>query len=275
MSPLATLRALRHGPLRRLGPLWVAAGDVARFFLLRFGRSLGVSHHIGPYGPFKLSAYFAFSNFKAWGDRHNNGFQVLIETCRDAGCVFDVGGHVGLVTLPISQALRPGGQVVTFEPSTANLWFLRRHLELNAVDNVTVVDALVGDRPGEVTFHESDRPSAMNNQIAYRGAGREEPARRRQITLDAYCAETGWRPEIVKIDVEGAEVNVLAGARALLTRHRPLVFLSVHPTHLRAMGSSAEALAALIDDLGYTVEEIGGGPVTEFQLSEYVLRPRP
>ncbi|MDO8435324.1 MAG: hypothetical protein Q7S89_01440, partial [bacterium] len=64
------------------------------------------------------------------------------------------------------------------------------------------------------------------------------------------------------------------GAREMIQRHRPIIFLSVHPKHLAAIGLSLEVLAELIDSLEYNVFGHDGTPADVFALQEYILRPR-
>ena len=77
----------------------------------------------------------------------------------------------------------------------------------------------------------------------------------RTVRLDDYCAEHGLAPAAVKIDVEGAELAVLAGARETLARHRPVVFLSTHGPDVHA------ASLGFLRGLGYRVAPILGGDV--------------
>lgn len=270
---LRTLRQLRHGPLARLEPIWLPLGRLARWTLARLPRST-VAQHIGPFGPFRLDSHFAFSDFASWGDGHNNGFVVMVESCRDKSCVLDIGGHIGLVTLPVSRVLAPGGQVVTFEPGAANLEYLRFHLRENAIDNVEIVDALVGDSDGTVTFYEQAGATGQNSVVVKKNAETYSRVERPQVTLDGFCAARDLRPEIIKIDVEGAELAVLRGAREMLCRDRPLLFLSVHPTELGLLGETIEDLVREIDDLGYVCREIDGTPVKQFRLAEYLMLPK-
>lgn len=74
--------------------------------------------------------------------------------------------------------------------------------------------------------------------------------------------------------LKGAEIGVLEGARETLARHRPEIYLSVHPAELGLMGQSPEALARLIEGLGYDCRDIDGKAVATFRLDEYVLTPR-
>ncbi len=275
MTLVATLRSLRHGPLRGLGPLWVALGQVYRgsVRLLPLGGS--TEQHIGAYGPFRMNARFAFSDFANWGGRHNNGFEACIEACRGRRCVLDVGAHIGLVALPLSQVMAETGRVYAFEPADANRRCLEEHLKLNRIENVEVVDALVGDEAREgVPFFQQSQPTGMNSVAAPILDASYRESRRRQVTLDGFCRDRGLAPEVIKIDVEGGEIGVLEGARETLGRCRPLVFLSVHPKHLTALGQSCDQLARLIDELDYDCRDMAGRDVAEFRLEEYLLEPR-
>jgi FkbM family methyltransferase len=273
MNAIATLRRWRHGRLKALGPLWTLLGRGYRL-ARRAWPGKPVTQRIGPYGPFLLQPEFAFSNFENWGGAHNSGFAACIEACRGKSCVFDVGGHIGLVTLPMSRAVAPAGRVHTFEPAAVNARILRRHLADNRIDNVEVIESLVGRSDEEqVDFFEDREASGMNALAVKRDEHRYERTRRRQLSLDSFCSSRGLSPEVIKIDVEGAEVQVLQGARETLRRCRPRIYLSVHPAHLKLLGSSTDDLLALIESSGYACREIGGSPVQTFRLDEYLLLP--
>ena len=79
---------------------------------------------------------------------------------------------------------------------------------------------------------------------------------------------------IIKIDVEGAEVLVLQGGQEIIKRCHPVIFLSVHPRRLDVLGSSVQELARLVDGLGYQAFEIKGTLARALHFGEYVLRPR-
>ena len=236
---------------------------------------------IGPYGPFRLVAEFAFSDFANWGRAHNKGFRACIEACRDKTCVLDVGAHVGLVTLPAASVVAKGGRVHAFEPAATNARILRRHLHLNDVKNVEVFQSLVGAQDGgQVAFFESAGPHGQNSivlkdgdKLASEWGGYAETARP-QVSLDSHCERLKLAPEVIKIDVEGGELGVLRGARAVLARCQPLLFLSVHPREIQLTGESLDALRALLDEIGYEARDLEGHPVAEFRLDEYVVSPR-
>ncbi|MEK9832638.1 MAG: FkbM family methyltransferase [Rhodospirillaceae bacterium] len=274
MSVVAALRRLRHGPLRFLSPVWTPLGNLYRGWLARSGSSYTVNHQIGSYGPFRLSGEFAFSDFGNWGGAHNSGFEFCIEASRGKKCVLDIGAHIGLVALPLSQVVAPGGRVFAFEPAQANRETLLRHLEINGIGNVEVIDRLVGDADvPDILLYEHDGVSGMNTRAPVKDGDAYRETRHGQCSLDAFCRERGIRPDVIKIDVEGAEFAVLEGARDILAEARPLLVVSVHPQHLAALGRDANELHALAAASGYTVSDTDGNPVETFQLDEYVLQP--
>lgn len=144
------------------------------------------------------------------------------ETVERGFVVFDIGAHVGFYTLLASVLVGPEGRVVAFEALPRNLRYLRAHLALNGVNNVSVVGAAVSDVDAEVCFDEG--PGHSMAHIA--GAGSLKVA---SVTLDKVVFGDGMRPpSVLKIDVEGAEFAVLQGAMRTIGMYRPALFLATH-----------------------------------------------
>lgn len=271
---IAFLRYLRHGPLKALSPFWLVLGNVYRFCIRRL--NLVIPQNIGPYGPFLMDARFSFSDFRNWGSGHNNGFYKCIESCRGKTCVIDVGAHIGLVSLPALSVMASDGILVAFEPAMANRALLLRHLSLNGYkERVQLHDAVVGDvaldsRP----FFEMSEDTGMNSVVPNLMDERYVCTSRVQVTLDDVCAESNLKPDVIKIDVEGAELLVLRGARNVILECKPIIFLSVHPRQISLFGESTDVLAQLIESLGYKCINPDGTSVSNFSLKEYLLIPR-
>ena len=168
------------------------------------------------------------------------------EHVRPGATVLDIGAHVGYYTLLSAVLAGPSGRVVAFEPSPANAAFLRRHVALNRLGQVSVEEAAVSDRAGTARFGSGS--GSGTGHLAEKGE-----ITVRTLTVDGLCAEHGLTPTAVKIDVEGAEAAVLRGARETLARARPAVFLSTHGLEAHA------ASLALLRDLGYALSPILGG----------------
>ena len=170
------------------------------------------------------------------------------EHVRPGATVLDVGAHVGYYTLLSAVLAGPSGRVVAFEPDPANASFLRRHVALNRLGQVTVEEAAVSDRAGTARFGRGS--GSGTGHLA--GEGGVEV---RTVTVDGVCGEQGLTPSAIKIDVEGAEAAVLRGARETLARARPVVFLSTHGPEAHA------ASLALLRELGYALSPILGGGI--------------
>jgi FkbM family methyltransferase len=158
--------------------------------------------------------------------------------------VWDVGANVGLYAIPSGRAVGEDGQVVAFEPIPRNIAFLRRHIELNSLPWVQVVEAAVADRSASMQMSPGD--SASEARLAEDGEWAVAA-----IALDEWRARTGARPPaLVKIDVEGAEDRVIAGAVGTLREFGPIVFLSLHGDRQR------DTCASILMSLGYDVRSL-------------------
>jgi FkbM family methyltransferase len=155
--------------------------------------------------------------------RKRASFEQLV---REGNVVFDVGGHVGFYTLLASVLVGPTGRVITFEPLPRNIRYLKEHLSLNDVRNVVVVEAGVADHSGPARFAEG----ATNDVGTISQVGTLEI---RTVAIDDLVSAGELPlPDVMKIDVEGAEAMVLHGAQATLARAHPTMFLATHNEHV-------------------------------------------
>lgn len=166
---------------------------------------------------------------------------------REGDVFFDVGANVGHYTLLAASLVGSKGRVVALEPLVRNLAYLHRHLEMNRVRNATVLPFACSDESGYRVFEEGE--TVATGRLSDAGAARPGvPVH--VVTLDAVAALVGATPTVMKIDVEGAEVAVLRGARGIIERHRPRVFLSVHSEALR------EECVAFLEERGYRCDPL-------------------
>jgi FkbM family methyltransferase len=160
--------------------------------------------------------------------------------------VYDVGANVGYYSVLASRILGSTGQVIAFEPDPQNVVFLRRHLEMNGIENVQVVEAAVSDRCGK----------AMFRQEASRYMGTLSPSGTvpvRTLSLDELINSGELPPpDVIKIDVEGAERQVFSGAEQTLRSKHPLLFVATHTTALHS------DCCQFLESLGYKLEAIDG-----------------
>lgn len=159
---------------------------------------------------------------------------------------YDVGAHVGYYTLLSSTLVGATGRVVAFEPLPDNIDFLKRHIGLNGLENVQLVEAAVAERDTSMTFNVA--PSRSMGFLTDDGSLQVTV-----VSLDNCISQKKFPiPQVIKIDVEGAEARVLKGATELITSHQPVVFLATH-----GEDAHQESLA-LLRIWGYTFESLDG-----------------
>jgi FkbM family methyltransferase len=147
----------------------------------------------------------------------------------DAWC-FDVGANIGLYSLGLS-ALAPRGRIFAFEPSPRSAEFLRTNLRRNRADNVMVFVTALAGHEGTISFHDVPFYTA-GSFTAEEGSWLSSDAVGSTLvqvpctTLDAFVEDHAVeRVDVLRIDVEGAELAVLEGGVETLAAHRPTVVM--------------------------------------------------
>jgi len=162
---------------------------------------------------------------------------------------FDVGANVGLYSILGSRLVGAGGKVIAFEPVVKNLAYLYRHTVLNRSQNVSIISAACSDTVSLSAFAAG--PTSAEGHLLNGKTSADDFFLVPTLTVDAVAQKLGLMPDVIKIDVEGAELAVLLGARSTLQQGKPKIFLSTHSDELRlsclnylaGLGYAAEVLS--------------------------------
>ena len=174
----------------------------------------------------------------------------------------DIGAHVGYFTLLAAKRVGPVGTVLAFEPDADNHAALLKNIAMNNYQNITVARQAVSDREGYAQLHltqtGSGRHSMFHQGLPERGSVDIETT-----TLDATLEELGWpHVDLIKIDVEGAEVSVLNGMAQLLeSQTAPDVIVEFMPELLHNAGVTPQQFFDKLTSLGpeiYFIDEANG-----------------
>lgn len=180
--------------------------------------------------------------------------------------VIDIGANIGFFSDRLCGWVSEGGKVLAFEPDVENFATLRQLL------NRHVDSGLLVARQSLVSEVDGSLPLLLNpdNRADHRigEQGIQTPSTR----LDSALAQLGRpRVSLVKIDVQGAEGRVLAGAREMLLRDKPVLFVELHDEGLALFGTSSLEIREQLEGYGYSMYQSdgrSGTPLTEQQAAQ-------
>jgi FkbM family methyltransferase len=164
-------------------------------------------------------AFLLFSG--RWEETETRLFSSLV---KEGMTVVDIGANIGYYTLLAARLVGPEGRVHAFEPSPENFALLSRNVDVNGYKNVVLIPKAVSDRSGTATLR-IDRASSGGHSLSnFRGGA--DSIEVETISLDDYFANGTETVGVLKMDAEGAEVAILDGMSALLTRNPNLTLLT-------------------------------------------------
>lgn len=179
--------------------------------------------------------------------------RMMAQHIKPGDIFYDIGANVGFYTLFAALFVQNTGCVYAFEPFPQNASWVEKHVTLNNLKNVEVFRLAIADFNGESQFQEGATDGV--GKIDAKGNVKVEVA-----ALDTLIAQGKLKPAtILKIDVEGAEYDVLKGAEHLLKTNKPRIFLATHGDAVH------EQCIAYLTELGYHLQDFrsidGGGEV--------------
>lgn len=179
------------------------------------------------------------------------------EIVKSGMVVVDIGAHVGYYTLLAAKQVGPTGKVYAFEPEQDNHAILLKNIGVNGYNNVVATPMAVSDRRGSSTLYvtslDNGRHSMYHHGLPERGSPTVETT-----TLDSFLASEGWPSvDLIKIDVEGAEVAVLDGMTGLMGKSADLkLIIEFNPALLQDGGVAPLVFLERLASPGWGVQII-------------------
>ena len=175
--------------------------------------------------------------------------------------VLDIGGHIGLFAVLAARQVGDDGKVFSFEPTPFTRSVMEEVVRLNGVEDVVEVRGeAVSSKSGETVFFDTgDEISNANSLVKSELSQTEIPIT--LISVDEFAAERALKVDCIKIDVEGAEMDVLTGAHRTLINDRPAIRLGLHPDAVRQNGQSLDEIWRILEDCQMKVS-FDGKPAT-------------
>lgn len=192
-------------------------------------------------------------NSRVWAQAETRLFRELL---KPGMVVVDVGANIGYFSLLASTLVGPDGRVHAFEPDPVNYGLLKKSVRLNRASNIEVVQAALSNNDNPISlFLNSDNKG--DHRIWEATGESRTKITVKAMTLDRYLNETGTVPTFIKIDVQGAEGQVLEGMKETLARSAPAyLILEFWPEALRRCETDPQRVIQQISDAGFTIRVV-------------------
>lgn len=197
--------------------------------------------------------------------------EALAELVAPGEVAYDGGTASGFFTVLLAGQVGPTGRVVAFEPDPENAERTQHNLDLNAFAHVELRRTALSEAAGVARFRLGYSPATGERDpnrggltaVAPRTTDDEEIEVRVECIDELVASGAIPPPDVIKLDVENAEVGALRGARRTIAEHRPRMLIETHDT--------AAEVDALLREMGYRVRCLTGGPPAEAGWSEHLL----
>ena len=180
--------------------------------------------------------------------------ELLLANIKENDTVIDVGANVGEISLRAANIVgNKKGIVYSFEPDHINFNRFLNNIKINAVKNITPINKGLGNVDGVFSLSVVDENNRGMNRIVESNESLNT-SKIEVITLDNYIKlKNITRVDLIKIDTEGFEMNVIKGAKDLLKRFRPILFIELDEKNLIAQNSSPKELIKHFINLNYKI----------------------
>lgn len=197
-----------------------------------------------------------------YGVREPHVFSAIVDLLTPGDVVWDIGANAGYFSVIMAQRVKPNGRIVAFEPEPRIREVLIKNIELNNLDNVSILPVALGDKSSVMNILSSKAASSGAHRLAYSGADTADGTQAIEIevtTGDQIIAQnTAPSPTVLKIDVEGFEEEVIKGLSAALGNHKlRAVICEVHFALLEERGQrlAPKRIADRLRELGFTQQD--------------------
>ena len=165
----------------------------------------------------------------------------ILENLEVGDVAFDIGAHKGAYTYWMHKSVGKSGKIVSIDPQPILFKYLKKMIAIFAYENVTLMDCAVSDKDTEGVITVPGKPGNISQGARIDDQKIIQDKHKHDLytinvkirSIDSIIAETGLKPNIIKIDVEGHEFSVLKGMTRTLTEVRPRIIVECEARHIK------------------------------------------
>lgn len=210
---------------------------------------VNLGHDVGQKKGYLDPHYFDFYN------------QIIADYVQDGDIVFDIGAHVGVTAIMLSDAVGTKGMVYAFEPFPTNFSILESNISHNSIANIRPIQLAVSVESGTVDFfvnkiHTGYNSISYENAVDYLKSSKDvKSVRVESTTLDDFTSEYQVSPSFIKLDCQGAEFEILKGAKSFLRSvENVFIYLEFWPMAIENVSNvSGEQFLYFLEELGMQI----------------------
>lgn len=178
-------------------------------------------------GPLKGKKWIAGAHNKSlWlGTYERKQSSIFVQRCKGSKIFLDLGAHAGYYTL-LYKSVNKKSKVYSFEPVEENHNNLKKHIDINSLTEIFTFKYAVADTEGVLSFA---RGNSVGGKLCATGDMEVTAVKLSRLLKEGVIPF----PDLIKIDIEGAEYKVLKDLKAFLIEKKPLIFLSTHSREVR------------------------------------------
>lgn len=197
-------------------------------------------------------------------DYEQENYTFLRQIIKPGIQIIDIGAHIGVFSVYTSKLTGNEGRVICAEPTPGTFAVLKETLRLNDCRNVIPLKAAIGNKKGKATFYISNFEEGCNSNSLVKNKPEKEASgyEVQVLSIDSIVSEYELKPSLIKIDVEGAELDALKGGFDTFQKYRPILMVGIHPDFILKNGDSLEAVWDQIILHGYKIRDGFEVPLT-------------
>lgn len=189
-------------------------------------------------------------------DYEKENMLFIKENCMPNMVVFDIGAHLGLMSIICAQLLQNKGKVYSFEPTPKTFEILKKVIKINNESGVVIpINKAVAKENKIIDFYLSVEDGSNSNSLVSKNHRERKPIQIQVTSLDIFAKENNIKQiDLIKIDAEGSEYDVLLGAKNIISSFKPKIILALHPPLIKNNGHNIEDIYEFLINHNYCIK---------------------